>query len=79
MLERLQPRGVDVVLDAGCGTGRVTERLLEENLATVVLGGHLERRSPAEQRMLVSAVAAGLPEPVVDYVRLNIVARKGGG
>ncbi|MDQ1446992.1 MAG: trans-aconitate 2-methyltransferase [Acidimicrobiaceae bacterium] len=29
VLERLEPRADEVVIDAGCGSGRVTERLLE--------------------------------------------------
>jgi trans-aconitate 2-methyltransferase len=28
VIERLDPRGVDTILDAGCGTGRVTEMVL---------------------------------------------------
>ena len=49
---------------------------LETFLRTVILGGHLERL-PSEQRDgFVHAVAAGLPEPVIDYVRLNIDASR---
>jgi hypothetical protein len=40
----------------------------------VVLGAHLERLPAAEHDAFVRAVAGGLPEPVIDYVRLNIVA-----
>lgn len=41
---------------------------LREHLATI----------PAEQRrQFTEQVAAGMPEPVIDYVRLNIVARRG--
>jgi trans-aconitate 2-methyltransferase len=41
---------------------------LREHLATI----------PAEQRRrFTEQVAAGMPEPVIDYVRLNIVARRG--
>jgi trans-aconitate 2-methyltransferase len=43
-------------------------------LATVVLGGQLERLSPEEHADFVNAVADRLPEPVVDYVRLEITA-----
>ncbi|HEV3400745.1 MAG TPA: hypothetical protein VG078_02900, partial [Acidimicrobiales bacterium] len=66
VLDRLSPEGVSVVLDAGCGTGRVTERLLE-------------RRSADDGSALVRAVAAALPELVVDDVTLDIVATRGGG
>jgi trans-aconitate 2-methyltransferase len=47
---------------------------LREYLATVVLGHHLERRAPGERDAFVRAVAAAMPGPVVDYVRLNILA-----
>ena len=29
LLDHLRPEGVDAVLDAGCGTGRVTEEVLD--------------------------------------------------
>ena len=45
-------------------------------LRTVVLGAHLERLPPAEHDAFVAAVAAGIGEPLIDYVRLNIVARR---
>ena len=51
---------------------------LETYLATVVLGAHLERLPPMERAAFVGAVAARLPSPVIDYVRLNIAARRGG-
>ena len=47
----------------------------ETYLRTVVLGAHLERLPEAERDGFVRAVADGLDEPVIDYVRLNIVAR----
>jgi trans-aconitate 2-methyltransferase len=50
----------------------------EEYLATVVLGAHLARRPEAEHRAFVHAVASALREPVIDYVRLNIVATRAG-
>jgi trans-aconitate 2-methyltransferase len=43
----------------------------------VVLGDHLARLPVAEHDTFVRAVADGLPDPVIDYVRLNIVARRG--
>jgi len=58
---------------------------LERFLATVILGAHLERLPEAARPAFVRAVAAGLPHPerpVLDYVRLNLVARRapaGGG
>ena len=49
---------------------------LREYLRTVVLGAHLDRL-PAERRnAFVEAVAAGLPTPMIDYVRLNILATR---
>jgi trans-aconitate 2-methyltransferase len=49
---------------------------LETYLRTVVLGGHLDRLPADEHDAFVHQVAEALPEPVVDYVRLNIVARR---
>jgi trans-aconitate 2-methyltransferase len=47
-------------------------------LQTVCLGPHLERLEPDERERFVDAVMARLGErPVLDYVRLNIVARRG--
>jgi trans-aconitate 2-methyltransferase len=49
---------------------------METYLETVVLGAHLERL-PAERRhAFVQRVAAGIEPPVLDYVRLNVVARR---
>jgi trans-aconitate 2-methyltransferase len=48
----------------------------ESYLRTVVLGSHLARMPPSEHDAFVHAVATGLPEARIDYVRLNIVARK---
>ena len=50
----------------------------EMYLRTVVLGAHLERLPAGERDAFVHTVAARLPEPVIDYVRLNIVARRSG-
>lgn len=49
---------------------------LETYLRTVVLGAHLERLPAGERDGFVRTVAERLPEPVIDYVRLNIVARR---
>lgn len=48
----------------------------ETYLRTVVLGAHLERLPADERDAFVHAVADGVGEPVIDYVRLNIVARR---
>ena len=48
----------------------------ETFLRTVVLGGHLERLPPDEHAAFVHEVASRMPEPLIDYVRLNIVARR---
>ena len=49
---------------------------LETYLRTVILSGEVARRSAAEAADLVHAVASELDEPVVDYVRLDIAARR---
>jgi trans-aconitate 2-methyltransferase len=46
-----------------------------EYLATVVLGSHLERIPPERHDDFVAGVLDAMDEPVVDYVRLNILAR----
>ncbi|MCO5989040.1 class I SAM-dependent methyltransferase [Actinoallomurus spadix] len=55
-----------------------TGEQFESYLATVVLGAQLDRLPAAEHRDFVRAVAAELPEPVVDYVRLEFSARRAG-
>jgi trans-aconitate 2-methyltransferase len=50
----------------------------ETFLRTVVLGAHLERLPEADRVGFVRDVADRLPEPVIDYVRLNMVARRAG-
>jgi trans-aconitate 2-methyltransferase len=49
---------------------------LEAFLATVVLGSVLESLPAAERAEAVRQVAARLPEPTVDYMRLQASARK---
>ena len=49
---------------------------LETYLRTVILSGEVARRSPDEGDELVQGVAAALDEPVIDYVRLDIAARR---
>jgi trans-aconitate 2-methyltransferase len=48
----------------------------ETFLRTVVLGSHLGRLPEAERDGFVRDVVDRLPEPLIDYVRLNIVARR---
>jgi hypothetical protein len=43
----------------------------------VILSGEVAKRSPADADELVHAVATELGEPLIDYVRLNITARRG--
>jgi trans-aconitate 2-methyltransferase len=48
----------------------------ETYLGTVVLGAQLERLPEPERGPFVHEVAERLLDPVIDYVRLNIVARR---
>jgi trans-aconitate 2-methyltransferase len=48
----------------------------ETYLRTVVLGSHVARLPESARDAFVAEVAARLGEPVIDYVRLNIVARR---
>jgi trans-aconitate 2-methyltransferase len=48
----------------------------ETFLRTVILGAHVQRLPEGERDAFVHEVAERLPEPVVDYVRLNITARR---
>jgi len=50
----------------------------ETYLRTVILGAQMERLPEPERDPFVCEVAARLLEPVIDYVRLNIVARRSG-
>lgn len=49
----------------------------EAYLRTVVLGAHVERLDPTDRDAFVHEVAVRLGEPAIDYVRLNIDARRG--
>jgi trans-aconitate 2-methyltransferase len=49
---------------------------IETFLATIVLREHVARLSEPERGPFVHAVAERLPKPEIDYVRLNIVARR---
>ena len=48
-----------------------------EYLRTIILGSTLERMAERDREPFVQAVAAGIPGGHLDYVRLNIVARRG--
>jgi trans-aconitate 2-methyltransferase len=47
-----------------------------EYLATVMLGSHLERVPPERRDAFVDAVLAAMPEPAIEYVRLNLAGRR---
>ena len=49
---------------------------LETYLATVILRDHLRELPPEERAAFVRTVAERLPRPELDYVRLNILARR---
>ena len=51
---------------------------MESFLSTVILRAHLDRMPESERAGFVRAVAERLPSPVIDYVRLNITARRAG-
>jgi len=55
---------------------RVEPENPREYLATVVLGSHLERLPEDRREAFVEAVLAAMPEPAIDYVRLNLTARR---
>ena len=48
----------------------------ETYLRTVVLGSHVARLPPSERDAFVAEVAGRLGDPVIDYVRLNMSARR---
>jgi trans-aconitate 2-methyltransferase len=49
---------------------------LEPYLATIILGDHVQGMGRDERRRFVHAVAIRLPAGAIDYVRLNITARR---
>lgn len=51
---------------------------LETYLRTVILGAHVARLPEDERDAFVRTVAGRLPAPRIDYVRLNIEARRAG-
>jgi trans-aconitate 2-methyltransferase len=50
---------------------------LETFLRTVILGPQVDRLPEAERAAYVREVASRMPEPIVDYVRLNVDATRG--
>jgi trans-aconitate 2-methyltransferase len=51
---------------------------LEAFLETVCLGGIVDVMADDERERFVHEVASRMPEPSIDYVRLNILARRAG-
>lgn len=49
---------------------------LEDYLGAICLGDHVQDMSDDERVRFVGEVASRLPQPVIDYVRLNIRARR---
>ena len=49
---------------------------LETFLRTVILGAHIARLPVDARDAFVHEVAERLPEPIIDYVRLNVTARR---
>jgi trans-aconitate 2-methyltransferase len=60
-------------------TVRVEPENLREYLTTVMLGSHLERVPPERHDDFVEAVRAAMPEPAIEYVRLNLLAQRPPG
>lgn len=59
VVERLRPEGVETVLDAGCGTGRVTQLVLDHvpGARVVALDGSRRMLYEASQRLALEAAA----------------------
>jgi trans-aconitate 2-methyltransferase len=51
---------------------------LEAYLGAICLGDHVETMGEDERARFVHEVAERMPEPLIDYVRLNITARRAG-
>jgi trans-aconitate 2-methyltransferase len=51
---------------------------LEPYLETICLGDHVEGMDADERRAFAHEVASRMPAPLIDYVRLNIRARRAG-
>jgi trans-aconitate 2-methyltransferase len=83
VLDRLELDGDERVLDAGCGTGRVTAALAERLPRGQVLAvdGSPAMVEQARERLgddarVWVADLLELEAPVVEYIRLNILARR---
>jgi trans-aconitate methyltransferase len=85
VLGRLPLRGDETVLDAGCGSGRVTRMLLERlpegrviavDSSPSMVEYHVERLPEHLRDDYVQAVEDRSGEVVLNYVRLNMEARK---
>jgi trans-aconitate 2-methyltransferase len=55
---------------------RVPAEELEDYLGAICLGDHVEGMDDQERSRSVHEVAERMPEPVIDYVRLDIRARR---
>jgi trans-aconitate 2-methyltransferase len=55
---------------------QLPETDLEPYLEAICLGDHVQAMTTEERRSFVHEVAGRMPEPVIDYVRLNIRARR---
>ncbi len=76
-IERLRAAGfTDIDCWLHAEPAQVPAEDLETYLRTVILSGEVARRSPDEGDELVRRVAAALDAPVIDYVRLDIAARR---
>ena len=74
---RLERAGfVEIACDLVPAPARIPLEDLEAYLATVCMGGVLDAIPEEDRAPLVSEVAGRMAEPVIDYVRLNISARR---
>jgi trans-aconitate 2-methyltransferase len=77
--ERLRSSGfTDVEVWTNDAPTPIAPNDLEAYLETICLGDHVAEMSPQETAALVSEVARRLPGSQIDYVRLNITARREG-
>jgi trans-aconitate 2-methyltransferase len=74
---RLKHAGfVNVACELVPAPARIPREDLELYLATVCMGGVLDATPEEARAALVAGVAEHMAEPVIDYVRLNISARR---